>query len=138
MALVNPKTGDVVSFQLVQNSINGDERVDVQVGNGAMKYQIAKLIDPQLDVKHANLYPYFKDSVGNINDASAYDYITVVGRNGTPEVIGIPWILTSTYRITEGRPTTVVITNWREDWRAPTISFLAGLGATYKITTEEL
>jgi hypothetical protein len=130
MAIVKPVTGDIVSFQLVQNGIIGDERVDVKV-DGVLRYQTAKQIDPELNVKHNSLFPYFRNDVNNIDDPSVYDYVALVGRNGQLEVIGLPWINASTFRNIQGRIATLSIDNWREDFAGPVKTFMTSLGASY-------
>lgn len=137
MALVTPRSGDIVSFQLVANGLIGDERTEVKVSGVGIDYQTALMIDQQIGIKHVALFPYFTEQVGGINDPSAYEYVTFIGRNGIPEAIGIPWIQYSTYKILDGRQATVQITNFREDFRAPLITFLANLGATYTLVTKD-
>lgn len=137
MATVTPKSGDIVSFQLVVNGINGDERTEVKISAIGMNYQTAKMIEPQLGIKHTALFPYFSAAVRGIDDPSAYDYICIIGRNGIPEVIGVPWILDTSYRIVDGRVATLQITNFREDFRAPLITFLRNIGASYTIVARD-
>lgn len=137
MPLILPKTGDVVSFQLVVNGLNGDERVQVKVVVGDMSYQAALLMEPQLGVKHTTLFPYFDEKVGFVDNASNYSYMAVQWPNGKIEVIGLPWIQESSYRIVDGRIATLQITNFREDFRAPILTFMANLGATYTITVKD-
>lgn len=134
---VNPSRGDIISFQLVQNGIVGDERVDVKVGGGQLDFELARKIDPELARKHANLYPYFKTKVNNIDDPSVYGYISVTSRNGESEIIGLPWIMDSTYKVIDGRIATMSIDNWREDWRAPIQTFMANLGANIIINVQD-
>lgn len=138
MADINPKTGDIVSFQLVVGGINGDERVQVKVASGTMNYQTALLIDQQLNVKHTSLFPYFRDKVGGVDDPDRYLYVAVQGRNGATEVVGLPWIEASSWRIVNGRISDISITNWREDFRGPLKTFLANLGATYTQTDRDM
>jgi hypothetical protein len=133
MATPNPSRGDIVTFQLVKNGIIGDDRVDVKV-DGLMQYSTARLIDPQLAIKHKNLYSYFKDKVQNVDDPSVYGYLALIGRNDKLEVIGIPWINDSTFQLIDGRNANIVCTNWREDFRAPLQTFMQSLGAAYTIT----
>lgn len=133
MALITATKGDIVSFQLVMNGINGGERVEVRVTAGEMDYSTARMIDNQLNVKHAALFPYFKDAVGGVNDPSAYDYITVIGQNGVTEVIGIPWIEPSTWSVIQSRRANLNISNWREDFRGPLSTFLRNLGAVWTL-----
>lgn len=138
MATINPKSGDVVSFQLVQSGINGDARTEVKVSGVGLNYQTAKLIETQLHVKHVALFPYFKDAVNNVDDPSVYEYICVIGRNGAPEIIGLPWILESSYKIIDGRVATLQIVNFREEFRAPLTTFLKNLGAITTMTVKDL
>lgn len=137
MPEITPKNGDVVSFQLMVNSINGDERVEVTVVAADISYQAALIMEPQVGIKHTALFPYFDSKVGFVNNPSSYNYMAVQGRNGAIEVIGIPWIQESSYRVVDGRVATLSITNFREDFRAPIKTFLANLGATYTLTVKD-
>lgn len=132
MALANPKKGDIVSFQFVQNGIIGDQKNQVKVAS-VMDYVTARALDPEINVKHQALYTYFAGEVGNVNDPSAYDYIGIINTNGLLEVIGIPWILASTFRTVAARRATVVIDNYREEFKAPMETFFASLGANVTI-----
>lgn len=136
MAITLPSKGDIVSFQLVVTNINGGERLDVTVDAVKIGYSTAIFVDSQLNAKHANLYPYFKDKVKGVNDPAAYDYLVVKGRNGQLEAIGIPWILDSSFKIIEGRRCTITIENWQEGWDAPARTFFAGLGASIVMVKE--
>ena len=136
MDKIVPTKGDIVSFQLVQNNINGGERIGSKI-SGILDYGTAKMIDPQLNVKHAALFPYFSAKVGGVDDPAAYSYITLVGTNGAIEVVGVPWIEDSTYTIVQSLRATYVITNWREAFRGPMTTFLSNLGATYTMTTAD-
>lgn len=122
------KNSDIVSFQLVQSGIVGDERVEVKV-TGVVSYAIARMIDTSIAIKHANLYPYFKDKVENVDDPSVYQYLTLEASNGSVEVVGLPWINDSTLTIIDGRTATLQISNWREEFRGPIRTFMASLGA---------
>lgn len=137
MPFIIPKNGDIVSFQLVVNGLNGDERMQVKVVVGEMDYQAALLMEQQLGIKHTVLYPYFDSKVGYVDNPANYSYMAVQGVNGKIEVIGIPWIQESSYRIVDGRVATLSITNFREDFRAPMVTFLANLGATYTMTVKD-
>lgn len=137
MAIPTPKSGDIVSFQLVQNGLLGDERSQVKVSGSDLDYQTAKMIDPQLNIKHTTLFPYFKDAVGGVDDPGKYKYAVFKLANGNLEVIGIPWIKESTYRLVDGRIADLQITNFREEFRGPMQTFLANLGATYTMTVRD-
>lgn len=133
MDKIVPVKGDIVTFQLVKNGINGGERIESKI-TGDLDYGTALMIDPELNVKHKALFPYFASKVGMVDDPSAYGYIALVGANGAIEVIGIPWIEDSTYSIIQSQKATYVITNWREAWDGPMTTFLSNLGATYTRT----
>lgn len=135
--IINPKSGDKVSFQLMVNGVNGDERVQVTVIASDINYQAATLMEPQLVLKHTALFPYFDEKVGFVNDPSKYNYMAVQWANGRIEVIGIPWIQESSWRIVDGRIATLQITNFREEFRAPIKTFLANLGATYTLNVKD-
>lgn len=132
MADINPKKGDIISFQFVKNGLIGDGKVQVKV-EGDMNYRMAKAIDPELNVKHQMLYPYFQETVGGVNDATAYGYIGIVNTNGELEVIGIPWILASSFSYVQSRRAMINVTNWREEFRTPWETFAAGLGLSWTI-----
>lgn len=132
MADINPKKGDIISFQFVKNGLIGDGKVQVKV-EGDMNYRMAKAIDPELNVKHQMLYPYFQEAVGGVNDPTAYGYIGIVNTNGELEVIGIPWILASSFSYVQSRRAMINVTNWREEFRTPWETFAAGLGLSWTI-----
>lgn len=133
---IKPKIGDILSFQLVNPSLLGEERTSVKV-DCVVNYRTAAMIDPEIARKHTVLYSYFKDVVNNIDDPSIYSYIGVIGRNDQLEVIGIPWINPSTYRQIAGTIATIAVDNWREDWLAPTRRFFAELGANFTINKQD-
>lgn len=130
MPIVNPKKADVISFQFVRNGLIGDGKLGVKVV-GDVEYSVAKAIDPELNVKHQQLYPYFKDKVGNVNDPTAYDYISIMNTNGQLEVIGIPWILDSSFSYVQSMRNMINVTNWQPAWQPALETFMAGLGANW-------
>lgn len=132
--MINPIIGEIADFQLVQSGILGDKRKEVSIV-GVVDFSAARLIDTQLRSKHIALYPYFKEKVENVDDPNYYRYLICTGLSGQPEVIGLPWVMDSTYKPIKGRTKTIVINNWREDFDAPMTSLLANLGAVY--TTSE-
>lgn len=136
MAITMPKKGDRVSFSLVVSGINGDERTGLLVDAADIGYTTAILIDPGLNVKHNNLFPYFKNKVNGVEDPSVYNYIVLKLPNGSPEVIGVPWIQDSTFKFIEGVRRVVTIENWRQEWDAPMRTFYASLGAAINITEQ--
>lgn len=133
---IDPKKGDIVSFQFVRNGLIGDPKTQVRV-EGDLNYSIAKAIDPEVDRKHQTLYPYFASAVGGNDDPTAYPYIGIINTNGQLEVIGIPWILASSFQYVQSRRAIINASNWREEFRAPVTSFFADLGLDWTIQTIE-
>lgn len=133
---IKPERGDIVSFQLVSTDILGEGRIDVQV-DSVLNYKTASRLDRDLNRKHANLYPLFKEAVNNVDDPSVYSYIAIIGRNEELEIVGIPWINASTYKTIDGRIATISIDNWRADWEAPYRRFMADLGANFTINVQD-
>lgn len=131
---IAPLVNDIVDFQLVVNGILGDERKGAVVIAQDLLYSAARLMDPQLQVKHTNLFQYFASAVGNVNDPSAYRYFAVQLANGSMEVIGIPWVNESTFRVVQGRTAIYTINNFEERMRPALAKFLRDLGATYTQT----
>lgn len=128
---IAPQTNDVIDFQLVQNGIIGDERVGVVVTAAGLTYQTARLIDPQLNVKHTALFQYFEGKVGGVDDPNGYNYFAIQYGNGKIEVIGIPWVNEATYQVVKGRIRTYTYSNWQEKFEAPLHKFLRDLGVSY-------
>lgn len=136
MDKIAPVKGDIVNFQLVNNSLVGGERIGSKI-TGILDYGTAKMIDNELNIKHAALFPYFSAKVGGVDDPNAYSYISLANPQGKIEIVGVPWIEDSTYSVIQSQRTTYVITNWREAWRGPMTTFLSNLGATYTTTTAD-
>lgn len=128
---ISPVTDDIVDFQLVKNGIIGDARVAAKVIVGDMTYQAAKMMDQQINIKHTNLYAYFKDKVNGVDDPNGYRYFAVMLANGQMEVIGYPWVNESTYKVVAGRTRSYVITNFEQLMEGPLHKALRDLGATY-------
>lgn len=125
--------GDIVDFYLEEGSILFSKKTGVQV-TGVVTYTVAKIIDPEINSKHIAMYPYFASKVGNVNDPSKYDYVVFRNLNGVEEVIGIPWIKYSTYEPVTTRTGTIIISNFKESFRAPLQTYLANLGANFTMT----
>lgn len=128
---IDPRTNDIVDFQLVQNGILGDGRVDVAVTASGLTYETAKLIDPQLNVKHTALFQYFQSKVGGVDNPAAYQYFAVRDSNGSVEVIGIPWVNETTFKVVVGRIRNYSFNNWQEKFEAPFHKFLRDMGISY-------
>ena len=130
MAIINPKKGDRVSFQFVRNGLIGDGKLGVKVV-GDLEYSMAKAIDPELNVKHRMLFPYFQDKVNYVDDPTVYDYIGIINSNQVMEVIGIPWILDSSFEFVQTMRNMINVTNWQPSWQPALETFMAGLGANW-------
>jgi len=128
--MISPMLNDIVDFQLVTNGVLGDERTDCTIIVPSMTYQAARLMDPEIVVKHQALYSYFQSKVPG-DDPSSYQYFSVQLANGAMEVIGYPWVNEPTFKVVQGRTRTIVITNWQEKMASPTAKFLRDLGASY-------
>lgn len=128
---ISPMTNDIVDFQLVVNGVVGDERKGCVVIVPDMTYQAARMMDPEIAVKHSSLFNYFKDKVGGVDNPSSYRYFAIQLPNGNPEVIGIPWVNDATFKTIQGRTKTITITNWQENFNGPVAKALRDLGATY-------
>ncbi|MNM27103.1 hypothetical protein D3C81_375870 [compost metagenome] len=128
---ISPVTNDIVDFQLVKNGIVGDARTGAVVIVGDMTYQAAKTMDQQLNIKHTNLFAYFKDKIGGVDDPAAYRYFAVQLTNGQMEVIGYPWVNESTYKIVKGRTRSYTFTNFEMAMEGPLHKVLRDLGMTY-------
>lgn len=128
--------GDIVSFQLKHNGILGGERPQSVVESSSTSYEVARMIDPEVHVKHTSLYPYFKNdaSVNNVDDPNIYEYLILKTIEGKLEVIGIPWINESTFTLIDGRTCRIEVENFKEEFRAPIRTFLSNLGAAYTLT----
>lgn len=138
MSTINPAQNDVISFTLVNETINGGPRTAATV-TALLNYEMAVLLDPELLSKHRNFYAYIADKVNNVNDPSVYTYIAIRNPNGVTEIIGIPWILDSSYRSASTRQQTYVINNFQENYRATIETMFNNLGISWigKDTTPE-
>ena len=132
---ISPTINDIVDFQLVVNGVLGDERTDCVVSADKMSYQVARMMDQEIAVKHSNLFQYFKNKVNGVDNPNAYNYFAVTLPNGKTEVIGYPWVNEATFKTIEGRTKTFTITNYQEKMSGPLAKALRDLGASY--TTHE-
>lgn len=89
------------------------------------------MMDQQINIKHTNLFAYFKDKVNGVDDPNAYRWFAVMLANGQMEVIGYPWVNESTYKVVAGRTRSYVITNFEQLMEGPLHKALRDLGATY-------
>lgn len=123
--------GDIVDFSLVTDTILGPKRKGVTITAPPMDYTIASRLDPELNSKHKNLFPFFSNKVNNVDDPSSYKYFAVTNANGAVEIIGIPWVMDSTYQAILVRTKTYVIHNFQEFMRAPLELYMSNLGCNF-------
>ncbi|UOX39655.1 putative virion structural protein [Aeromonas phage ZPAH34] len=128
------RKGDMVNFDMIAPGIFGSQYKSVLV-QGVVGYEAASIIDPELNVKHQNFYPKFKENVNNINDPTIYDYLIIKPDANTNQVIviGEPWIQPGTLEVTKGRVATILIGDWQERYNAPVKDFFANLNVSYTL-----
>lgn len=139
MTLDQIASGDIVNFDMIVPGIFGSQYKGVTV-TGTFDYITARALDPELQVKHDALYPYFKDSVNNVNDITAYRYFGIRPDKSTSEIIvvGYPWIRADSLQVTKGRQAHVIISPWQEAYSAPLKDFLNNLNAGYTIRIDDI
>lgn len=129
--MINPIKGDIVDFNFVNDVIMGGKITGATVSSGVMDYGLAVQLDSEIGSKHTNLFTYFKDKVGNVDDPAAYDYFAIRDANGKQHVFGIPWILDNTFTPVRVRQVTYIIHNFQEHMRSTINEMLLDLGASY-------
>lgn len=134
MAAINPKKGDIISFQFVHNGLIGNGKDQVKV-EGDINYSMAKSIDPEIDTKHQALYPYFAESVQNVDDPKVYSYIGIINQDGQVEIIGIPWILASTFKYSESERAVIGVSRWQAKHKPAFDTFFQSLGLDWTLNT---
>jgi len=129
---------DIINFDMITPGIYGDQYKGVIV-NGIVSYAVAKRLDPSIDGRHANFYPFFKDSVDNVNDPNVYKYLTVQLDATQSEllVFGIPWINKDSLTTITTREAQIIIQGFVEYHRAPLIDFLNSLNVQYTIKIDD-
>lgn len=132
------KKDDIINFDMITPGIDGDQYKAALV-NSIAPYGVARLIDPSINVKHANFYPFFKDSVDNVNDPSVYDYfiLQLDKTKSDYTVIGFPWINVDSLTTLTTRNATVIIQAFQEWQRAPLLDFLNSLNVGYVIKIDD-
>lgn len=131
--------GDRISFSLVRAGIAGDNFNNVLIDGVNIGYGTARLISTDLNSKHANLYPFFKDKVNDINDPSAYEYI-IIKPNDTKEeyiAIGLPWINEDSVRSASTKNIKLELYNFEEYKRPSLITFLENANIKYAFSSED-
>lgn len=139
MTLDQLQAGDIVNFDMIHPGIFGSQYKGVIV-TGTFDYITARALDPELQVKHDALYPYFKEQVNNVNDLSIYKYFGIRPDKTTSEIIiiGGPWIRPDSLMVTKGRQAVVIISPWQESYSAPLKDFLANLNTTYTLRIDDV
>lgn len=135
---LNLKKGDIVNFDMIRPGIFGDQYKGALV-DGIVGYNSARYINTDIQQKHANFYPFFKDTVQNVDDPQVYDYLVLQLDKTKPDLIaiGIPWINKDTLKTIQSRHATVIIQQFQEYQRAPLNDFLKNLGVTYVLTVDD-
>lgn len=138
MKIEELRKGDTVNFDMISPGIMSSQYKSVYVA-GIVSYDAAAAIDNEVNVKHRNFYPFFKQTVNNIDDPSIYDYLILKAEPTSNElfVIGETWIAPGTLEVTQGRIGTVLIGNWQQRFEAPLKDFLANLGASYTLQVRD-
>lgn len=132
------KKNDIINFDMISPGIFGDQYKAALVSSIA-PYNLARLVDPSIDVKHANFYPFFKESVDNVNDPSVYDYF-ILQMDVTKSdliAIGFPWINADSLTTLTTRTATIIIQTFQEWQRAPLIDCLNGLNVKYTLKIDD-
>lgn len=128
---IRPLMNDIVDFKYTRAGIIGDEERGCVIISPEMSFQAARLIAPEIVVKHANLFPYFADKVNQNNDPGAYSYFLIRRPNDSVEVIGYPWVNEDTFKTVAGRIRIYNLSNFSEKMAGPIAKLLADLGCTY-------
>lgn len=135
MSIQNLKNGDIIDFDMIRPGIFGDQYKAALI-SGIVDYNTARMIDPEINAKHANFYPFFQSSVDNVNNPNVYSYL-VLQLDVTKSnliVIGYPWINPASLKTISSRYATVIIRNFQEHQRAPLVDFLKNLNVEYTLT----
>lgn len=135
MNLAELKKGDIVDFDMITPGIFGDQ-YKAAIISGIVDYNTARLIDPELNAKHSNFYPFFQASVDNVNNPAVYDYLILqldVTKSNLV-VIGYPWINKDSLKTVSSRYATIIVRNFQEHQRAPINDFFRNLGVEYTLT----
>uniref|UniRef100_A0AAU8L0W3 SH3 fold domain-containing protein n=1 Tax=Pantoea phage Survivor TaxID=3232176 RepID=A0AAU8L0W3_9CAUD len=132
------KDGDIVNFDMIKPGIFGDQ-YKAAIVSAVCDYNTARIVDPDINSKHANFYPFFKDSVDNVDNPNIYKYLILQLDKTVSKlvVIGFPWINQDSLKTIQTRYATVIIQNFQEYHRAPLVDFLENLGVTYQYTVSD-
>lgn len=129
---------DIINFDMIRPGIFGAQYKSALI-TGIVDYNTARIIDPDVYAKHQAFYPFFKDSVDNVNNPEIYNYL-ILQLDPTKAdriVIGFPWIDKDSLKTIQSRYATVIIQNFQEYQRAPLVDFLEGMNVTYTLVIED-
>lgn len=132
------KKGDIVNFDMIRPGIFGGQYKGALV-TAIGDFNVARMIDPDIAQKHANFYPFFKDSVGNVDNPTIYDYL-ILQLDVTKSnliAIGFPWINEGSLKTVSTRQATIIIREFQEYHRPPLEDFLNGLNVSYTLTIDD-
>lgn len=132
------KDGDIVNFDMIRSGIFGDQYKGAIV-SAICDYNTARIVDPDINAKHANFYPFFRDKVDNVDNPTIYKYMILQLDKTVSKlvVIGFPWINQDSLKTIESRYATVIVQNFQEYHRAPLKDFLENLGVTYQLVISD-
>ena len=131
------KQGDIVDFDMIAPGIFGDQYKGAIVSSVG-DFNLARLVDPSIQVKHNNFYPFFKDKVDNKNDPSIYKYL-ILQLDVTKSnliAIGFPWINVDSLTPITTRNATIVVQGFQEWHQAPIKDFFNSLNVKYTFIVE--
>jgi len=136
--ITNIKNNDIVNFDMIAPGIFGAQYKAALVSTIA-PYSVASLIDPSIQEKHANFYPFFKESVDNVNDPTIYNYLILQldKTKSALTVIGIPWINADSLKTIGTRQATFIIQDFQEYQRAAVLDFLNNLNVKYTFIVQD-
>lgn len=132
--LTTLQKGDIVDFDMIRPGFFGDQYKAALI-TGIVDFDTARLINPDIMQKHAAFYPFFKDSVDNVNKPNIYNYM-ILQLDPTKSdrvAIGFPWIDIDSLKTVKSRYATVIIQNFQEYQKNPLEDFLNGLNVTYQL-----
>lgn len=104
------KSNRRVTFSVVAPQILGSNFGSVLV-NARLNYDLARRLGYSPTQLHNQVYPYFKDNPGAVDDPKSYEYIEVTKPSGEQTLLGIPWIIDSSIILAESTTFQYTISN---------------------------
>lgn len=135
---LNLKKGDIVNFDMIRPGIFGDQYKNALV-DGVVGYNTARHVNTDINQKHANFYPFFKDQVDNVDNPQVYEYLVIQLDRTKPDLIaiGLPWINMDTLKPITSRHAVIIVPGFQEYHRAPINDFFRNLGLGITLTVED-